>query len=238
MARTSQLDLPLVMPAQAQKHVTVNESLARLDAAAQLRVLSSLLLSPPSIGVDGQSYLVPAGATGAWDGRVGQIAVWSNGGWTYLLPKAGWRAWDESRTGYLVFDGMGWTPDAITVSPNGACARWSVIEFDHVVSPGSTNATSVSIPGNTQVLGVTGRVASALTGPGLTTWRIGVAGSDSRYGSGLGIGLNSYLIGLSGTPVTYYEATPLLFSAEGGSLSSGTVRLALHVVQLEPPRPV
>jgi hypothetical protein len=65
-----------------------------------------------------------------------------------------------------------------------------------------------------------------------------VAGSDSRYGSGLGIGLNSYLIGLSGTPVTYYEATPLLLSAEGGSLSSGTVRLALHVVQLEPPRPV
>jgi hypothetical protein len=238
MARTSQLDLPLVMPAQAQKHVTVNESLARLDAAAQLRVLSSLLLSPPSIGVDGQSYLVPAGATGVWDGRVGQIAVWSNGGWTYLLPKAGWRAWDESRTGYLVFDGTGWTSDAITVSPNGACARWRAIEFDHVVSPGSTNATSVSIPGNTQVLGVTGRVASALTGPGLTTWRIGVAGSDSRYGSGLGIGLNSYLIGLSGTPVTYYEATPLLLSAEGGSLSSGTVRLALHVVQLEPPRPV
>ena len=36
MARTAQLDLPLVMPAQAQKHVTVNEALARLDAAAQL----------------------------------------------------------------------------------------------------------------------------------------------------------------------------------------------------------
>ena len=36
MAKTAQLDLPLVMPAQAQKHVTVNEALARLDAAAQL----------------------------------------------------------------------------------------------------------------------------------------------------------------------------------------------------------
>ena len=228
MARTSQLDLPLVMPAQAQKHVTVNEALARLDAAAQLRVLSSLLLSPPSMRVDGQSYLVPAGATGDWDGRAGQIAVWSNGGWTYLQPKAGWRAWDDSRTGYQVFDGTGWTLDAITVSPNGACARWRAIEFDHVVSPGSTNATSVSIPGNSP-----GSWASpagwseALTGPGLTTWRIGVAGSDGRYGSGLGIGLNSYLVGLSGTPVTYYEATPLLLSAEGGSLSTGNC----------PPRP-
>ena len=36
MARTAQLDLPLVAPSQAQKHVTVNEALARLDAVAQL----------------------------------------------------------------------------------------------------------------------------------------------------------------------------------------------------------
>ena len=35
MASTAQLALPLVAPAQAQKHVTVNEALARLDAAAQ-----------------------------------------------------------------------------------------------------------------------------------------------------------------------------------------------------------
>ena len=82
MARTAQLDLPLVMPAQAQKHVTVNEALARLDAAAQLRVISSLLSTPPASACDGQSYLVPAGATGEWAGhRAGRIAVWSNGGW-------------------------------------------------------------------------------------------------------------------------------------------------------------
>ena len=43
------------------------------------------------------------------------------------------------------------------------------------------------------MLGVTGRVVAALAGPGLTGWRIGVAGSDSRYGSGLGMALNSYL---------------------------------------------
>jgi hypothetical protein len=226
------------MPAQAQKHVTVNEALARLDAAAQLRVVSSLLQTPPAAASDGQSYLIPADATGAWQGLSGQIAVWSNGGWTYLVPKAGWRAWDESRIGYQVFDGTGWVPDAITVSPHGAGVRWNVIEFDHVVSPGATNSTSVSVPSSAQVLGVSGRVVSALSGPGLVSWRVGVSGSDNRYGAGLGIGLNSYLIGLSGTPVTYYEATPLLLSAEGGSFGSGTVRLALHVLQLEPPRAV
>ena len=57
------------LPAQAQKHVTVNEALARLDAAAQLRVISFAETTPPASAVDGAGYLVPAGATGAWAGQ-------------------------------------------------------------------------------------------------------------------------------------------------------------------------
>lgn len=238
MAKTAQLDLPLVMPAQAQKHVTVNEALARLDAAAQLRVMSSLVQDPPATALDGVSYLVPEGATGSWQGRAGQIAVWSNGGWSFLAPRAGWRAWDESIAAHQMFDGTGWVPDALAVTPNGAALRWKVAEFDHIVSPGSSNLTSYAIPNQTQVLGVTGRVVSQLTGTALTSWRIGVSGSDSRYGSGLGTGLNSYVVGLTGAPVTYYAPTPLLLSADAGSLGAGKVRLALHFLQLEPPRPV
>ena len=40
MVKTANLELPLVQAAQAQKHVTVNEALALLDAAAQLRLAS------------------------------------------------------------------------------------------------------------------------------------------------------------------------------------------------------
>jgi hypothetical protein len=232
------LDLPLVMPAQAQKHVTVNEALARLDAVAQLRVVSSVELEPPAAALDGASYLVPGGATGAWAGMAGRIAVRCNGGWVFVVPRAGWRAWDESRGGHQAFDGLGWVPDAVVVSPHGAGTTWKVVEFDHAVTTGATNVTAVAIPAQAQVIGVTGRVASALSGPGLTGWRVGVAGSDNRYGSGLGIQLNSHLVGLSGAPVTYYAPTPLLLSAEGGSFAGGTVRLALHLVGLQPPRPV
>ena len=238
MARTAQLALPLVAPAQAQKHVTINEALARLDAAAQLRVLSSALLVPPATAADGESYLVPAGATDEWAGSAGRIAVWSNGGWLFLAPMAGWRVWDESLATHRTYDGSAWIPDAVAVSSRGAALRWRVIEFDHAVVPGATNTTSVEIPAHAQVAGVTGRVVVALAGAGLTGWKTGVGGADNRYGSGLGTGLNSYLVGLSGTPVTYYEATPLLLSAEGGTFSAGVIRLALHVLQLEPPRAV
>ena len=57
-----------------------------------------------------------------------------------------------------------------------------------------------------------------------------------RYGSGLGSEVNSYLVGLSGAPVTYYAPTPLLITAEGGSFASGQIRLAVHVACLIPPR--
>jgi Protein of unknown function (DUF2793) len=238
MAKTAQLSLPLLMPAQAQKHVTVNEALARLDALTQMRVVSSETPVPPALAVDGTSYLVPAGASGAWDGMAGRIAVWSNGGWVFLVPKAGWSAWDEGRGGRLVFDGVGWAADAVAVSAHGAGIAWKVLEFDHAVTAGASNLTSVLIPDRAQVVGVTGRVVAALAGSGLASWRVGVAGSDNRYGSGLGIALNSFLVGLSGSPVTYYSPTPLLLTAEGGSFASGTLRLAVHFCQIEPPRPV
>jgi hypothetical protein len=238
MARTAQLELPLLAPSQAQKHVTVNEALARLDAVAQLRVASSTLSSPPAAADEGAGYLVAAGASGDWAGQAGRIAVRSNGGWVFLAPRAGWRAWDEARGGQLLHDGTGWVADAVVASANGAGTTWRVLEFDHVVVPGASNATAVAIPAQAQVVGVTGRVIAALTGAGLSAWRIGVAGSDNRYGSGLGIALNSYLAGLSGSPVTYYAATPLVLTAEGGSFASGKIRLAVHCVGIEPPRPV
>jgi hypothetical protein len=238
MASTAQFELPLVAPAQAQKHVTVNEALARLDAVAQLRVTASALAAPPAAIVDGASYLVPEGATGAWSGQSGRIAIGANGGWVFLAPKAGWQAWDESTGARLLFDGAAWIPGALAASAHGAATIARVLEFDHPIVPGSTNSTAVAIPTHAQVIGVTGRVIGAISGSGLTGWRVGVAGADNRYGSGLGLGANSYLSGLSGSPVSYYAATPLLLSGEGGAFAGGIVRLAVHLQQLEPPRAV
>jgi hypothetical protein len=203
-----------------------------------LRVASSTLSSPPPAADEGAAYLVATGASGDWAGQVGRIAVRSNGGWVFLAPRAGWRAWDEGRGGQLLHDGTAWVADAVVASPNGAGTTWKVLEVDHVVVPGATNSTGVAIPAQAQVVGVTGRVIAALTGAGLTGWRIGVAGSDNRYGSGLGTALNSYLTGLSGSPVSYYAATPLLLTAEGGGFGAGRIRLAVHCVGIEPPRAV
>jgi len=55
MTETNQFQLPLVQASQAQKHVTVNEALARLDAAAQLRLESIVIAVPPVTATDGEA---------------------------------------------------------------------------------------------------------------------------------------------------------------------------------------
>ena len=63
--------LPYLAAAQAQKHVTHNEALRRLDAVVQLAVLDATLAAPPASPDEGDRYIVAASATGAWAGQDG-----------------------------------------------------------------------------------------------------------------------------------------------------------------------
>ena len=61
---TARLSLPWLMPAQAQKHVTVNEALRRLDGLVQAAVQSRSETSEPPSPDEGQGWILPEGATG------------------------------------------------------------------------------------------------------------------------------------------------------------------------------
>ena len=103
MSASHNLKLPFVQAAQAQKHVTVNESLEAIDLILQLSVRDKDLPEPPAAPEEGARYIVPAGAAGAWAGRVGTVAVFRHGVWTFL----------DARTGCLYTrTGAGWTPVA------------------------------------------------------------------------------------------------------------------------------
>ena len=64
---SAKLTLPYILPNQAQKHVTLNESLRRLDALVQISVISMTEAAPPADPSEGDRYVVADGATGAWD---------------------------------------------------------------------------------------------------------------------------------------------------------------------------
>lgn len=235
MDETYQFALPLVASGQAQKHVTVNEALARLDAVAQMRAVSATTLAPPVSPLDGEAYIVPTG--GSWAGQPGEIALWANGAWVYLAPRFGWRVWIEDAAVAAVFDSVAWQSGAIAVAAGGGTTRHEVLEITHTINSATVSAVAAALPGNTVVLGVTARITQAITGT-LTTWRLGVQGSNNRYGSGLGLALNSYALGLTGQPLAYYADTDLRLSAEDGNFTGGEVRLAVHLWRIEPPRAV
>lgn len=235
MVKTANLELPLVQAAQAQKHVTVNEALALLDAAAQLRLASVTQLAPAPWPADGTAYFVPPGADGDWALHPGRLAVFSNGGWVFVTPRTGWRGWIVDQAEAAVFDGVAWVPGAVSVSPHGAAMRAETLEIDVIVTAGTEVTTDPVIPANAVVLGVSGIVTEAITGTA-THWRLGVPGGAGRYGSGLGLGLGSWVQGVTGQPQAYYGPTELVLEAEGGAFSGGHIRLAIHMFRLVIPR--
>ena len=107
---TTNLLLPYLMAAQAQKHVTHNEALRLLDGLVQLSVKSRVLTAPPASPADGDRYIVGSGATGSWAGWDLNVAFWTDGAWLRLPPREGWRAWVEDEAVLLVRNGAVWQP--------------------------------------------------------------------------------------------------------------------------------
>ncbi|MFB9148637.1 DUF2793 domain-containing protein [Roseovarius ramblicola] len=90
------LSLPFILPSQAQKHVTHNEALTRLDIAVQLAVEAVGAATPPALPQAGQVWALGPSPTGAWAGQAGMLAAFVNESWLFVAPGEGWRALDKS----------------------------------------------------------------------------------------------------------------------------------------------
>ncbi|MCP1170024.1 DUF2793 domain-containing protein, partial [Limimaricola sp. ASW11-118] len=102
------LSLPYIQPGQAQKHVTHNEALKRLDALVQPVVADRDRTSPPATPDAGARHIVAAGAGGDWTGHAGEIAVWDGNAWCFETPLPGWRAHCTAEDEDLRFGTQGW----------------------------------------------------------------------------------------------------------------------------------
>ncbi|MCY1127213.1 DUF2793 domain-containing protein [Frigidibacter sp. RF13] len=231
MTDTAQLGLPLLQAAQAQKHVTMNEALSRLDGLVQLTIQSRTLAVPPVVIGDGLVWSVPAGAVNEWSGQDGALAVGRNGGWDFVSPKRGWRALLLDEGIQAIHDGTVWRAGMLTLSSNNAGMLAKVAEIDHTVTAGTLSTTANLIPPNAVVLGATARVLATITGT-LTSWQLGNPGAVGRYGSGLGTTANAFARGVLGQPTAFYSATPMQLDATGGSFAGGSVRIAVHYFEI------
>ncbi len=121
MSQTSpRLDLPFLQPSQAQKHVTHNEALSRLDLVVQLSVVATNATTPPPVPEQGEVHALGSAPTDEWAGQAGNLAAWLDNAWHFLSPGIGWRAWDQTAGQIRIWDGSAWIdPPVATQNLNG-----------------------------------------------------------------------------------------------------------------------
>jgi len=230
MSDTPRLSLPLVAADQAQKHVTVNEALAFVDALLALAITATRS-DPPSSPTEGEAFLVAAGASGEWTGAEGRLALRIGGGWTFREPPAGLVALmhDERRLA-VHHPGLGFVP-ALAVGETGAWTADAVVE-EEVALAGTFVETAMDIPDRALVLAVSTRTTEAVTGA--SGYDCGIAGETTKFGGALGSAPGSVNIGVVG-PTAFYAATPVRLTAVGSAFTGGAVRVAVHMRLFHPP---
>jgi hypothetical protein len=89
---TARHRLPLLAVTQAQKELTHNEALMRIDALLHPLIVDERTSPPALTDVDiGKCWLVGNSASSEWFGKSGQIAIWIGGGWRFCNAADGMR---------------------------------------------------------------------------------------------------------------------------------------------------
>ncbi len=89
MSMTPRLQLPFIVAGQAQKEVTHNEALQRLDMLVQATCAAGPSNAPPINPQTGVCYLCGSAPTGDWAGHANALAQWTSAGWRFALAIEG-----------------------------------------------------------------------------------------------------------------------------------------------------
>ncbi len=140
MPQTSpRLALPLIQPAQAQKHVTHNEAIELLDMIVQLTVIEFDATTPPVSPVEGETWALGNVPNGVWADYPGALASYRGGGWLFVDPQIGWRAYGTNGNENRVYSGAEWD-----VLGGGSASLDNVPGLGINATYDSTNKLSVS----------------------------------------------------------------------------------------------
>ncbi|MGB1208209.1 MAG: DUF2793 domain-containing protein [Paracoccaceae bacterium] len=193
---TARLNIPFVLPSQAQKHVTVNTAFAKLDALVQTSATSQLS-TPPVSPTDGDTYLVGASATGDWAGQEDAIALYDTDHWAFVAPADGWTCYVISQDTLYRFL-SGWAPlpapDELSLlgingtadATNKLLVQSQGVVFNHVGSHQRTTLNKNSASDDASFNFQTGYSSRALTGLlGSDDYTIKVSPDGSAFHLGL-----------------------------------------------------
>ncbi len=138
----------------------MDSNMVNLGLMQHISVVSDTLTAPPTL-VNGQRFIVGAGATGAWLGQDHNLAGAVGGVWTFLPPQEGWRYKVTGTNGlWKVYVGGAWVQ-----APEQGAVQWQ------------QSGTNVGTAGGVSTVNLTGSgVSTSLTGSDLTVTITGGGG--------------------------------------------------------------
>ncbi len=234
---SDRLSLAYVQAAQAQKHVTVNETTRALDALVHMAVLATDVTDQPSSPTPGDGYLLLAAPTGAdWSAfAVNDVVIYQDNAWVAYTPTVGMTVYVAGEATHRVWDGATWAPLANGAAPatadqfgvnasadatNRLTVKSDAVLFSHDdVTPGSGDVRHVlnkSAQGNTASLvfqtGYSGRAEFGLAGT--DDFSIKVSPDGSTFYDGL-------VIDAATGAVTLPNTTPAVDTSTVAQIASG-----------------
>lgn len=135
MATTPHMVLELLEQSQAQKEVTVNDALFRIDAVLNSGAITRGGNTPPVSPQDGDVYIVGAAPTGAWAGKALQIAYFHQI-WRFIIPRAGMLMWVIADNNHVVYNGTVWN---VVIS-----SGWTTVYDQSVTASGGVDITNLA----------------------------------------------------------------------------------------------
>lgn len=156
---SARLALPFILPGQAQKEFYHNEALTRIDMALHAAVEGPAIATPPESPLAGQSWIVAADASGAWSGRGGALACWTDGGWRFVDPVPGMLVWNKAESVWLHWGGAGWSAGELK-------AKAIIIDGEKVVGerqpsvPSPSGGTIIDAEARAAIAGLTAALMS------------------------------------------------------------------------------
>lgn len=109
MTSTPRWNLTELAAAQAQPHLTVNQSFEDIDILLGTITAISITNTPPGSPAAGDTYIAGTSPTGAWSGTANRIKYWNGTSWREFIARKGTLAYVDSGPKFYYWNGTAWT---------------------------------------------------------------------------------------------------------------------------------
>ena len=229
---TSRLGLPLLMEAQAQKHVTVNEAMTRLDWMVSPVLTATDLSDPPAAPAADSVYALGDAPNGVWAGHAGELAHFRDGVWSFAAPWKGLLAYADGGA-LMGYDGSAWEAlgldtERLGINTSADAYNRLSVRSDAALFTASQDDIRIAINKTAEsavgaLIFQTGYAARAEFGlVGSDEIALRVQGDDGTWRTLLQGDRNTGGLSVGGVPVESLEARGALIATVAETYASGT----------------